>query len=121
MLGRATIQAEVSKVANPYLPTLVAAVAGTGSSASLVASTAGQSIRIWQLLISGTAADATVVITFTAAGTATTIKAALPNAGVTVLPMTGVPWAIADTGTAVAFTAATTTTVSAYYTKAIGG
>jgi hypothetical protein len=108
-------------MANQYFPTLVAAVAGTGSSANLVASSAGQSIRIWQLLISGTAADATVVITFTAAGTATTIKAALPNAGVTVLPMTGVPWAIADVATAVTFTAASTTTVTAYYTKGIGG
>lgn len=106
---------------NNLFPTLVAAVAGTGSSASLVASAAGQSIRVWQLLISGTAADATVVITFTVAGTATTIKAALPNAGVTVLPMTGVPWCTADVATAVAFTAASTTTVTAYYTKGIGG
>ena len=102
-------------------PTLSVAVAGTGSSANLIAATAGQSIRVWQLLISGTAADATVVITFTAAGTATTIKAALPNAGCTGLPMTGVPWAIADVGTAVSFTAATTTTVTAYYSKGIGG
>jgi hypothetical protein len=35
--------------------------------------------------------------------------------------MTGAPWAIADTGTAVTFTAASTSTVCAYYTKAIGG
>jgi hypothetical protein len=49
-------------------PTLSVAVAGTGSSANLIASTAGQSIRVWQLVITGTVAD-TVSITFTAAGT----------------------------------------------------
>ena len=107
-------------MASQYLPTLSAAVAGTGSSANLVASTAGQSIRIWQLIASGTAADTTGVITFTAAGTAVTIKFTVGTSP-TVLPMTGVPWAIADVGTAVTFTAASTTTVSAYYTKGIGG
>lgn len=107
-------------MASAYFPTLVVAVAGTGSSANLVASSAGQSIRIWQLIASGTAADTTGVITFTAAGVAATIKFTVGTSP-TVLPMTGVPWAVADVGTAIAFTAASTTTVSAYYTKAVGG
>lgn len=106
-------------MASASLPTLVAAVAGTGSSANLVASSAGQSIRIWQLLVTGTTTD-TVSIVFTYAGTATTIKVAVTN-GTTVLPMSGVPWAVADVATAVTFTAAATTTVTAYYTKGIGG
>jgi hypothetical protein len=72
-------------MASQYFSTLSVAVAGTGSSANLVASSAGQGIRIWQILVAGTS----------------------------VLPMTGVPWAISDSGTAVTFTAATTTTVSA--------
>jgi hypothetical protein len=99
--------------------TLVAVVAGTGSSANLVASTAGQGIRVWQLLVTGTTTD-TASIVFTVAGTATTIKVAVTN-GSTVLPATGVAWAVADIGTAVTFTAAATTTVTAYYTKGIGG
>lgn len=107
-------------MASAYFPTQVVAVAGTASSANLVGSTAGQSIRIWQLIASGTAADTTGVITFTYAGTATTIKFTVGSSP-TILPMTGVPWAVADTGTAITFTAASTTTVSAYYTKGIGG
>ena len=103
-----------------YLPTLSVAVAGTGSSANLVASSAGQSIRVWQLVVTGTAND-TVSLTFTVAGTATTVKVIILANTTTVLPATGVPWATADVGTAVAFTAASTTTVSAYYTKAAGG
>jgi len=99
--------------------TLVAAVAGTGSSANLVASSAGKAIRIWQLLVSGTTTD-TASIVFTQAGTATTIKVAVTN-GTATLPYTGSPWAVADVGTGITFTAASTTTVSAYYTIGIGG
>ena len=99
--------------------TLVAAVAGTGSSANLVASAAGKSIHIWQMLVAGTTTD-TASIVFTQAGTATTIKVAVTN-GTAVLPYTGSAWAVADVGTGITFTAASTTTVSAYYTKGIGG
>ena len=99
--------------------TKVAAVAGTGSSANLVASSAGQSIRVWQLLATGTTTD-TVSIVFTQAGTATTVKVAVTN-GTTTLPYSGAPWAVADVGTGVTFTAAATTTVVAYYTQGIGG
>lgn len=107
-------------MASAYFPTLVKAVAGTASSANLVAAVAGQSIRIWQLIASGTAADTTGVITFTVANVSTTIKFTVGTSP-TVLPMTGVPWAMADVGTAVAFTAASTTTVTAYYTQGVGG
>ena len=105
---------------NGCFPTNVVAVAGTASSANLVAAVAKQSIRIWQLLISGTAADTTGVITFTVAGVATTIKFTVGTSP-TILPMTGVPWAAADVGTGIVFTAAATTTVSAYYTVGVGG
>jgi len=96
--------------------TLVAAVVGTASSANLVASSAGQSITVWQLIVAGTAAD-TASIVFTNAGTATTIKVTVPG----ILAASGVPWAVSDVGTGVTFTAAATTTVTAYYTKGIGG
>lgn len=98
---------------------LIAPVAGTGSSATLIGLTAGQSIHIWQMLCAGTTTD-TVSIVFTNAGTATTIKIAVTN-GIAVLPATGVPWAVADAGTAITFTGAATTLVTAYYTKGIGG
>lgn len=99
---------------------LSAAVAGTGSSANLVASATGKSIRVWQLICAGTATD-TVSLVSTVAGTATTAKVqVLANTSV-VLPATGVPWAAADTGTAVTFTAASTTTLTAYYTEGFGG
>jgi len=105
---------------NSYLPTLSVAVAGTGSSANLVAASAGQSTRVWQLVASGTAADTTGVLGWTEAGVATSMKFTVGSSP-TVLPMTGVPWAAADVNTAITFTAATTTTLTAYYTKGIGG
>ena len=58
---------------NPYFPLQSVAVAGTGSAANLVASSSGQSIRVFQLIASGTGND-TVSLSFTAAGTATTAK-----------------------------------------------
>jgi hypothetical protein len=105
---------------NPYFPTQSVSVAGTGSAANLVAPSSGQGIRMWQLIASGTAND-TVSLAFTVAGTATTAKISLLANTSVVLPMTGAPWAIADSGTAVQFTAATTTTVTAYYSKGSGG
>ena len=102
-------------MASLYQPTLVAVVAGTGSSANLVASSSGQRIRVWQLLMAGTTTD-TASIVFTTAGVATTIKVAVTN-GTAVLGNTGSPWCDADPGTAVTFTAASTSTLSAYYTK----
>lgn len=102
------------------LNTLVAVVAGTGSSANLVASSSGKSIRVWQLVASGTAADTTGVLAYTVAGTATSMKFTVGSTP-TVFPATGVPWAIADVGTAVTFTAASTTTLTAYYTQGAGG
>jgi hypothetical protein len=107
-------------VASQSFPTLFTSAAGTGSSANLVASSAGQSARVWQLVMSGTATDK-ATISFTSAGVSSTLTVQIPANGTVVLPMTGAPWAIADTGTAVTFTAASTSTVCAYYTKAIGG
>src|SRR6516162_10151394 len=72
-------------------PTQSVAVAGTGSSANLIASSAGQSIRAWQLVASGTVADTTGVLTWTVAGTATSMKFTVGSTP-TIFPMTGVPW-----------------------------
>jgi len=113
-----TEAATAKAMPNPYFPCASVAVAGTGSAANLVASSAGQGIRVWQLIASGTAND-TVSLSFTVAGVATTAKIGLLANTSAILPMTGVPWAQADTGTAVQFTAASTTTVTAYYSKGI--
>ena len=101
-------------------PALSVAVAGTGSSANLIGSSAGQSITVFQLLVAGTAND-TVSITWTAAGTSTTAKVNILANTTAVLHFGGIPWALADVGTAVSFTAASTTTVTAYYSKGQGG
>lgn len=107
-------------MANSYLPTLSVAVAGSGSSKNLLAATASQSARVWQLIMSGTAADTTGQLSWTAAGTSTTMKFTIGSSP-TVLPMTGVPWAQADVNTAITFTAASTSTLTAYYTLGQGG
>jgi len=105
---------------NPYFPTLSVAVTGNAGSQNLVAASAGQSTRLWQLLIGATTNDATAQFTYTAAGTSVTMK--VPVAlGTTVMPMSGAPYAIADVNTAITFTAAAGTTFNAYYTKGAGG
>ena len=105
-------------MASAFTSTLTAVVAGTGSSANLVASASGQGISVWQLLVNGTTVD-TASIVFTQAGVQKTVKVTVQN-GTVVLPMSGVPWFKADVGTGVTFTAASTTTVTAYYTQGAG-
>lgn len=107
-------------MASQFFSTLSVAVAGTGASANLVAASAGQSTRVWQLVASGTAADTTGVLTWTQAGVSTSMKFTV-GANPTIFPMTGVPWATADVNTNITFTAAATTTLTAYYTKGAGG
>ena len=105
---------------NPSFPLKSVAVAGTGSAANLVASAAGQSIRVWQVLVAGTAND-TITISFTVAGNSTAAKINIAANSTVIVPFTGAPWCIADVATAVQFTAATTTTVTGYYSLGIGG
>lgn len=108
-------------MANNFYPTLSKAVAGTGSSANLLAAVAGQSARIWQIVVAGTAADTTVAITWTVAGVSTTMKCGFATAIPVVLPFTGAPWAIADVNTNITFTAASTSTGTIWYTQGTGG
>lgn len=107
-------------MANPSFPTLSVSVTGNAGSQNLVSASSGQSARLWALLIGATTNDSTAQFSYTAAGTSVTIK--VPVAlGTTVLPMTGVPYAIADVNTAITFSAAAGTTFNAYFTKAQGG
>ena len=103
-----------------YLPTKVASV--TGTSGNLVASAAGQSIRVWQLLASNANTTAsTATVSSTASGVANTLTMFIPGNSQAILPNTGAPWAQADTGTAVTFTSGQSLTLTAYYTSGIGG
>jgi hypothetical protein len=107
-------------MANASFPTLSAVVTGNAGSLALVSASAGQSARLWALLIGATTNDSTAQFSYTAAGTSVTIK--VPVAlGTTVLPMSGVPYAIADVNTAITFVAAAGTTFNAFYTKGQGG
>src|SRR6476646_8319535 len=101
------------------LPTLSIAVVGTGSPVNLGPVT-GQSIRVWQMVITGTVSD-TVTLVWTVANVQTSMKINVLANSTVVFPMTGTPWATADTGTAISITAASTTTITSYYTKGIGG
>ena len=103
-----------------YFPTQV--TSATGASGNLVASSAGQSIRVWQLVVASTnAAVQTVTVVSTTAGTSNTLTIAIASNSTVVLPMTGVTYAIADAGTAVTFTGAASVTLTAYYSKGAGG
>src|SRR5215467_7449844 len=121
-MSAAQIAAKNPEMAYSYLPSESVAVTGTGSSANLVAFSAGQSIRVWQLLVASSSSSGTsATLTWTAAGTSTTATFNVPATSTLIVPYTGAPWAIADVGTAVTFNAATTTVVTAYLTKAQGG
>jgi hypothetical protein len=107
-------------VAPGYLPTLVASA--TGTSGNVVASSAGQSIRVWQLLLSNSNTTATTAtISSTLSGVANTLTMFIGGTNQAILPSTGVPWAQADTGTGVTFAAGQSVTVTAFYTKGAGG
>ena len=103
-----------------FLPTLVASA--SGASGNLIASAAGQSVRVWQILAANATVTATTVtVASTAAGKSNTVTLQVPANSSVVLPNSGCPWAIADTGTAVTFTGAANVTLTAFYTEGIGG
>lgn len=101
------------------LSALSVTIAGSGISTDLISAKSGKSIRILQLLCCGTAND-TVSITYTVAGVSTTAKVRVLANTSQPFPASGVSWSLADVGTAVTFIAATTTTITAYYTQSYG-
>jgi hypothetical protein len=85
---------------------------------TVVASAAGQAIKVYQLLVAAGANADTVTLKFTLAGTAQTAVIVVPVNTTTPLPYTGAAWANCDAGTAfVANSTTTTTKLTAYYTK----
>jgi hypothetical protein len=107
-------------VAPGYLPTLVASA--TGTSGNVVSGSAGQSIRVWQLLLSNSNSTAsTATISSTLSGVGNTLTLFVPGNNQAILPNSGVPWSQADTGTAVTFAAGQSITLTAFYTKGAGG
>ena len=105
-------------MASQSFPTKFTSAAGTGSSANLLAAVAGNSFKVWQLAVANSGAAAAVTIVFTLDGTSQTLTVEAPASSTAVLPFSGAPWAAADVGTGVTFTAANTVTLGCYYTQA---
>lgn len=97
------------------------AKAGAGTTTNLIASATGESITVWQLILSGSTTD-TITLNWTAAAVATSAKIFISASnGTVIMPYGGAAWAAADVATAVTFNAASTTTLTVYYTQGIGG
>src|SRR5215471_15004645 len=67
---------------------------------TVIASAAGQQIRVFQVILAAAANADSVTLKFTQAGTASTAVVTMPVNGCIVLPYTGTPWALCDPGTA---------------------
>jgi len=100
-------------------PTQVASATLASGDNTVVASSTGQAIKVWKLIVSPGANADSVTLKFTNGGTAqTAIISVAANGNSAICPFDGVPCALCDPGTAfVANSATTTTKLTAYYTK----
>jgi hypothetical protein len=102
-----------------YIP--LKETSASGTSGNLVASAAGQGIRVYQLLVSNSNTTAsTATVSYTLSGTASTLSLFVPGQNQAVLPNSGAPWAAADVGTAITFAAGQSLTFSVYYLQGAG-
>ena len=103
----------------PFFPAQVTSATLASGDNTIVASSTGQAIKVWKLIVSpGANADA-VTLKFTNGGSAeTAIISVAANGGSIICPMDGIPYALCDPGTAFVVNGGTTTTkITAYYTK----
>ena len=85
---------------------------------TVIASAAGQAIKVYQVIVAAGANADAVTLKFTLAGTAQTAVVTLPVNATIPLQNTGAPWASCDPGTAFVVNSGTTTTkLTAYFTK----
>jgi hypothetical protein len=86
---------------------------------TVVASSTGQPIKVWKLIVSPGANADSVTLKFTNGGSAATaIFSVAANGNSVICPCDGVPYALCDPGTASVVNSGTTTTkVTVYYTK----
>lgn len=108
-------------MAYQYLPTLQTST--NGASGNLIAGSAGQSIRVWQIMAANSVSTAALLtVGTTAAGNAWTMTAVVPGNSTVVLPATGVPYVIADVNTNITYAGLNgTLTIQAYFSKGAGG
>ena len=108
-------------MAYQYLPTLQTST--NGASGNLIAGSANQSIRIWQIMAANSVSTAALLtVGTTAAGNAWTTTVAVPGNSTVVLPASGVPYVIADVNTNVTYAGVNgSLTIQAYFTKGLGG
>jgi len=85
----------------------------TGADLAMVAATAGIGVKIWQVVLEGTATDPIVLKN----GTTTQVTIRVPANASAVLPFSGSPWAFADAGNALNVNGAATTIATLYYTQ----
>lgn len=89
-------------------------IVGSAATKQLVAASAGNAIFLVQLVVEGSAGDATIILQDGSGGT-TLLALGVPATGTTVLPATGAWWARTTIGNGLFFVAAVTTNVTAYY------
>lgn len=92
-----------------------APIAGNAASKQLVAASAGNAIFAAQLVIAGTANDSTIILQDASGGTTLLGPLSILANTTLVLPCNGAWWARTTIGNGLFFTAAATTTVTAYY------
>jgi|SRR5215475_6248834 len=85
----------------------------TGADLAMVAATAGIGVKVWQIVLEGTATDPVVLKN----GSTALVTIRVPANDSVVLPFSGSPWAFADAGNAVNVNGAATTIATLYYTQ----
>lgn len=105
-------------MASQYFPTQVATLAGTGSTATLIAAANHRpSTKVWKLLLANSSTSGVqATFSYTTAGNAGTLTLEVPATSTLVLPYDGAEYINGDANTAVSVNAPSTVTVQAYYT-----
>jgi hypothetical protein len=103
----------------PFFPTQITSATLNSGDNTVIASSTGQAIKVWKVIVSPGANADSVTLKFTNGGNAeTAIISVAANGGAVVCPSDGVPYALCDPGTAFVVNSGTTTTkLTAYYTK----
>jgi len=112
-------------MASQYFPAQVATLAGTGSTATLIAAANHtqarknhtQARKVWKLLVANSCTGGiAATFSYTTLGTAGTLTLEVPATSTLVLPYDGAEYINGDPNTAVSVNAPTQATIQAYYT-----
>jgi len=105
-------------MASQYFPAQVATLAGTGSTATLIAAANHtQARKVWKLLVANSCTGGiAATFSYTTLGTAGTLTLEVPATSTLVLPYDGAEYINGDPNTAVSVNAPTQATIQAFYT-----